>query len=79
VAVAAMARLALRAPRGATRDGAHLASARLPPLLDVEEPTGHGTTGRASRCPRLDSRDVEREATLGRPSFMARSRSWESR
>lgn len=43
-----------------------LASPRLSPVLDVEEPTSHGAAGRATRCPRVDSRDVHGEPTLGR-------------
>jgi hypothetical protein len=63
-----MARLARGAPCRSTSDGARLASSRLSPVLDVEEPTSLGAAGSASRCPRVDSRDVHGEPTLGRTS-----------
>ena len=68
-----MARLACGASRRAASDRARLASARLSPLLDVEEPTSHQTAGRSSRCPRIDSRDVHGQPPLGRTSHSRRA------
>ena len=46
---------------------------RLSPVLDMEEPTSHRADGRASRCPRLDSRDVHDEPVVGRTSDSRRA------
>ena len=73
MAVAALARLARGAPRRAASNGARLASSRLSPVLDMEEPTSHRADGRASRCPRLDSRDVHDEPVVGRTSDSRRA------
>ena len=42
-----------------------VAPARLSPVLDMEEPTSHRPPGGAARCPRVDSRDVDRESRCG--------------
>ena len=61
-----MARLALGAPSRATGHRFGVASAWLSPVLDLEEPTSHGPAGSASRCPRIDSRNVHSESAVGR-------------
>ena len=68
-----MARLACGASRRAASDRARLASARLSPVLDMEEPTSHGAAGRASRRPGVDSRDVHDEPAVGRTSDSRRA------
>src|SRR4029453_5806103 len=68
-----MARLARGTPCRAASDGTRLASSRLSPVLDVEEPTSHGTAGSSSRCPRIDSPDVPPEPPLGRTSHSWRA------
>ena len=68
-----MARLACGASRRAASDRARLASARLSPVLGMEEPTSHGAAGRANRCPRIDSRDVHSKSTLGHTSDSRRA------
>jgi hypothetical protein len=55
------------APRGPARDGTRLASARLSPVLDMEESTSHASAWSASWRPRADSRDVHGEPALGAP------------
>ena len=57
----------------AASDRARLASSRLSPVLDVEEPTSNRAARRASRCPRVDSRDVHRKPTVGRTSHSRRT------
>jgi len=68
-----MARLARGTSCRAASDGSRLASSRLSPVLDVEEPTSHGAAGRANRCPRIDSRDVHSKSTLGHTSDSRRA------
>jgi hypothetical protein len=68
MAIAAMARLALGSPRRAASHRLGLASAWVSSVLDLEEPTSHGTSGSASRRPRVDSRDLRGEPAVGRTS-----------
>jgi hypothetical protein len=66
MAVAPIARLARGTPCRAASDGTRLASARLSPVLDVEEPTSHGTAGSFSRC-----RALIREMSTANPLWGA--------
>src|SRR4030095_11729926 len=68
-----MARLARGTPCRAASNGAGLASTRLSPVLDVEEPTSHRTAANASRRPRIDSRNVHSEPALGCTSNLWRA------
>ena len=46
---------------------------RLSPVLGMEGPTSRRAAGRASRCPRVDSRDVHDEPVVGRTSDSRRA------
>src|SRR6267143_6201549 len=49
-----------------TGDGHRLAPPRLPPVLDVEEPSADRSADRPFRCARADSDDVAGQPALGR-------------
>ena len=65
VALASLARLAVGGSDRQTGDRRRLAPTRLWPILDVEKPPAHRTTGCASRPARPDPRAVDRESPLG--------------
>ena len=48
-----------------TRNGHRVASARVPPVLDVEEPPQDWSADGPSRGPHADSNDVGRQSALG--------------
>ena len=55
------------------RDGPRLAPSRLPALLDVEEPTPPGSTGRSSGRPPVDSHDGGGQPVVGRATHSRRT------
>ena len=52
------------APCRAAGDRPRMASSWFSSVLDLEEPTSHWPSGGITRCPRVDSRDVDRESTV---------------
>ena len=63
--VACLDRVARGARPRPTGDGIRLASPRLPPILDVEESSPHGSTVGPARHPRADPHHVGRESAVG--------------
>ena len=63
--LASLARLAVGAGHRQAGDRHRVASSRLSPVLDLEEPSAHRTTGRAGRRPRADPRAVDGESPVG--------------
>ena len=71
MALVLMGRLAIGHSHCQARNRSCVASARLSLVLDLEKPTSLWPTNGRTRCPRVNSRDVDRESTVGRT---ARSR-----
>jgi hypothetical protein len=65
VALASLARLAVRCTHREAGDRRRLAPTRLSPLLDLEKPRARRTTERTGGCARVDPRAIDREPPLG--------------
>ena len=66
--LASLVAVAVGARDRQTRNSHQLASARVSPVLDVEEPTPDGSAAGRSRSPHADSNDVDGQSALGCPS-----------